>query len=403
MGKRIVILGSSFGGLNTALHLRKLLGNGHSITVVSADPQFTFIPSLPWVVAGRREPSAIQCPVAPRLKRNGVEYVQDAITAVDPERQEAVGKNGVYPYDYLVAATGSELDFGAVSGLGPIKGHSQSIFNVEQALQARAALEKLLRAGSGTIVLGNAQGASCLGPVYEMALLIDALLRKRKARHKFKMALFTNEPHLGHFGVGGFGAMTRMLEDEFADREIECHLNSKISGITPDHVELENGVRFGNGFSLIVPAFFGSHAYMGIEGLANPRGFVLADDHLANPKYPNIYAVGVSLAIAPPAPTPVPVGVPKTGQMTDDMAKKAAYNISADIQNRPKIMGKDFSVTCIADGGNTAFFIGAAPLLPPRDWLIHKKSILFHYLKEGLEKYYMASVRYGLPLPTFPF
>lgn len=399
MGKQILVLGSSFGGFNAALNLRKLLGAGHSIKVVSSDPAFTFIPSLPWVVAGLRDPSRIRHPLYDRFAKAGVEYVNDTITAVRPEQCLAEGKNGAYNYDYLVAATGSEADFAAAPGMGPHGGFSHGVFNVEQAVTARDALLKVIGSGSGSLVFGNAQGASCLGPPYEMAMITDTLLRRRGIRNKFKITLFTNEPHLGHFGVGGFGAMTRMLTDEFADRDIEVLLNAKIAGVTPAEVELEGGTKLKNDFSLIIPPFYGSHAYMGVEGLANPRGFVLADDHLANPKYPNIYAVGVSLAIAPPTPTPVPVGVPKTGQMTDVMAKRAAHNISADINNGTKVNGKDFSVICIADAGDTAFFIGAKPLLPPRNLLIHKKGIYFHWAKEMLETYYMASVRYGLPLP----
>ncbi|HEB73570.1 MAG TPA: sulfide:quinone reductase, partial [Nitrospirae bacterium] len=52
MGKKILVLGSSFGGYHCALNLRKLLGKEHSIQVVSSDDTFTFVPSLPWVVMG---------------------------------------------------------------------------------------------------------------------------------------------------------------------------------------------------------------------------------------------------------------------------------------------------------------------------------------------------------------
>ncbi len=400
MGKRILVLGSSFGGFNAALHLRKLLGREHEISVVSSDPLFTFIPSLPWVVAGTSDPAGVQCPVEPRLRKNGIEYADDVIVKVYPEKNEAVGKNGVYKYDYLVAATGSELDFDAISGLGPYKGFSHSVFTVEQAVKARDALRAVMEKGSGTIILGNAQGASCLGPAYELAMIIETVLRKRKIRNAFRIVFFTNEPHLGHFGVGGFGALTGMLEDEFADRGIEHRVNAKIASVTKEQVELEGGEKFRNDFSIVIPAFYGNHAYMGVEGLANPRGFILTDDYLANPKYPNVYAVGVSLAIAPPAPTPVPVGVPKTGYMAETMAKKAAFNIAADLQNGQKTRGKDFRIVCIADGGDTAFYIGADPIFPPRNRLVHKKGVYFHWLKEALGRYYIASVKYGLPLPS---
>ncbi|MBI3793378.1 MAG: FAD-dependent oxidoreductase [Nitrospinae bacterium] len=402
-GKRILVLGSSFGGYHCAMNLRRLLGREHTVRVVSASPDFTFFPSLPWVVAGTKKPDSLRFDVSGNLKKAGIDFTRDTITKVEPGKNKAVGVAGEYDYDYLVAATGSELDFAAVPGLGPEAGHTHSIFGIEQAVSAQKALARVVESGSGTLSFGNAQGASCLGPVYETAMCVDSVLRKKKVRNRFKIVLFTNEPSIGHFGVGGFGAMTRMLEDEFADRDIEYLVNSKIAGVTPENIEFDGGAKIKNDFCLTVPAFYGSHAYMEAKGLANPRGFILTDDYLANQEYKNIYAVGVSLAIAPPAPTPVPVGVPKTGMMTEVMAKKAAHNIWADINNQEKIRAKDFGVVCIADGGDTAFFIGAKPLFSPRNRLIHKKGIHFHWMKEAFEKYYMVALRHGLPFPNPDF
>jgi sulfide:quinone oxidoreductase len=38
---------------------------------------------------------------------------------------------------------------------------------------------------------------------------------------------------------------------------------------------------------------------MGVEGLVNPRGFVLIDEHQRNPTFKNVYSVGVCIAIPP--------------------------------------------------------------------------------------------------------
>lgn len=397
MGRRVLVLGSSFGGFNTAMTLKKIAPADVEITVVSMDDMFTFIPSLPWVVAGWKNPEKIQTPVADKLGRAGVRFVRDTIVKLHPSENRAQGVAGDYGYDYVVIATGSELDFAAVPGMGPEGGNSYAIFTVDQALQARSALERAIAKGGGTLVFGNAQGASCLGPPYEMAMITDTLLRRKGARDKFRMVFFTNEPFLGHFGVGGFGAMTRMLEDEFADRGVEWRVNAKIASVGESRVELEDGTKYANDFALIIPPFYGSHALMGVDGLANPRGFVITDDYLANPKYPNVYAVGVALAIAPPVATAVPVGVPKTGQMTEDMAQVAAANIAADITGGTKKRGKDFSLTCIADGGDKGFFISGSPIFPPRNRLTHKKGRVFHYLKEAFEIYYMACLKNGIP------
>ena len=82
---------------------------------------------------------------------------------------------------------------------------------------------------------------------------------------------------------------------------------------------------------MIVPPFTGVDAVRDTEGLGNPMGFIPVDEQFRHTQFPDIFAAGVAIAIAPPEPTPVPAGVPKTGQMTETMAKVAVHNIAADI------------------------------------------------------------------------
>ena len=79
-------------------------------------------------------------------------------------------------------------------------------------------------------------------------------------------------------------------------------------------------------FSLAAPkpAFIGQRFVHDVDGLANPKGFITVTPHVASMKNANIYAAAVAVAIAPPGPTPVLVAVPKTGHMTELMAKAAA-------------------------------------------------------------------------------
>ena len=47
---KILILGASFGGMTKVFELRKRLSPAQAeIRVLTKDPRFTFIPSLPWV------------------------------------------------------------------------------------------------------------------------------------------------------------------------------------------------------------------------------------------------------------------------------------------------------------------------------------------------------------------
>ena len=57
-------------------------------------------------------------------------------------------------------------------------------------------------------------------------------------------------------------------------------------------------------YSMMLPAFKGIDAVFGIEGLTNPRGMILIDANQRNPKYRNIFAVGVCVAIPPVEATP---------------------------------------------------------------------------------------------------
>jgi hypothetical protein len=54
-------------------------------------------------------------------------------------------------------------------------------------------------------------------------------------------------------------------------------------------------------------------------------------------------------------------------------------------------------VTCIADAGDTAFYLSTDPYLPPRNKIVHWKGKSARYLKFAFEKYYLARIRHDLP------
>ncbi|TGV79400.1 NAD(P)/FAD-dependent oxidoreductase, partial [Mesorhizobium sp. M2D.F.Ca.ET.145.01.1.1] len=72
-------------------------------------------------------------------------------------------------YDYLIIATGPDLAFDEVPGLGPA-GYTQSICNIDHAVATRARFEELVR-NPGPVIVGAVQGASCYGPAYEFAFI----------------------------------------------------------------------------------------------------------------------------------------------------------------------------------------------------------------------------------------
>ncbi len=391
--KKVIILGGSFGGLVTAFELGKRLGKKVDITIVSDQDMFTYIPSLPWVILGWKDPKNIVIPLEPLLKSKGISFIHEEATRIDGKGQKVFVGETELPYDYLVIATGSGFAFDAIEGLRLDKGFTHSTLTLEHAIQAKNALKKVLSNDSGDIVLGNAQGASCLGPSYELVMMIDTLLRRTKRRNRFNLHFFSPEPFLGHFGIGGVGKYRRAVEDEFYERDIDFHLNSEIEGITSETIELKSKVRLKNTFSIIMPAFKGVDAILNSDDIGNPKGFVPADSYYRHLKYQNIYTVGVAMAMAPPYPTQVPTGVPKTGNMTIQMAKAAAEHIACDIQGKTSIP-KPLSVFCIVGAGDTGILLKADPVLPPRNKVYFKKAKWAYWAKGLFEKYFMWKIRH---------
>ncbi|GAB4418337.1 MAG: FAD/NAD(P)-binding oxidoreductase [Thermodesulfovibrionales bacterium] len=389
---KIVILGGSFGGLTAAFELRRLLGKKADITLLCDIDRFIFIPALPWLAMGWRRPEEITLPLRETIVPKGIKFVHSAAGSIDPERSIVKTERGEFPYDYLIISTGPYLAFDEVPGLGPETGHTECIFTLEQAERANRAWNRLLE-NPGPVVIGSVQGVSCFGPSYEYAFEIDTELRKRKMRHQVPIFFVTSEPYIGHFGIGGLGKSKRIMEDEFAERDIKVIVNQGVEEITSEDVRLKDGTKLPFRLAMFAPAFKGVPA---VAPLGNPRGFIPVDKNYRHTKYKNIFTVGVAMAIAPPEQTPVPTGVPKTGYMTVKMARMASVTISAEIRNQKLPTPEELSVICLMDMGNTAAYMKAKPVLPPRQESLLKKSIWYRSLKVGFERYFLWKMKHGL-------
>ncbi|MDE2345745.1 MAG: FAD-dependent oxidoreductase [Gammaproteobacteria bacterium] len=401
---RIMVLGAGIGGLPAAYELRKSLDKSHDIVVVNPVDSFHFTPSNPWVAVGWRRPEQIVVPLKKPLERKRIRLVVGAARAVKPEARVVELTDGQrLEYDYLLIATGPKLAFDEVPGLGPEGGYTQSVCTLEHAKNARLAYEEFLQ-NPGPIVVGAVQGASCFGPAYEFAMILDKDLRRRKLRHKVPMTFITSEPYIGHLGLGGVGDSKGMLESIMRARHIKWIINAKVREVTRGRltaVEHDNDGKpvreqqLPFSFGMLLPAFKGVDAVMGVDGLVNPRGFVTIDALQRNARYPNVYSAGVCVAIAPPEPTPVPTGVPKTGYMIESMVSAVVANIKADIEGKPARATATWNAVCLADMGDSGIAFVALPQIPPRNVTWTKAGYWVHLAKIAYEKYFLRKMRKG--------
>jgi sulfide:quinone oxidoreductase len=410
----IVVMGAGIGGMPAAYELREKLGPEHRITVISATDTFQFTPSNPWVAVGWRERDSVTMPIAPALQKKGIDFIAQAVTAIAPDANRLSLLDGrEVAYDYLVITTGPKLSFAEVPGAGPLEGggggHTHSVCTVPHAEHFFHDYQAFLK-DPGPVVIGAMPGASCFGPAYEFALIVDTDLRRRKLRHKVPITFVTSEPYIGHLGLGGVGDSKSMLESELRGHDMKWITNARTTQVEAGKMHVTQLDEHGQEIkkhevpfklAMMLPAFKGVDAVAAVPELCNPRGFVLIDEHQRSRKYRNIFSAGVCVAIPPVEATPVATGAPKTGYMIETMVTAIVHNIAADLAGQPATAKATWNAICLADMGDTGAAFVALPQIPPRNVNWFKKGKWVHLAKIAFEKYFMRKMKTGNTEPVY--
>lgn len=355
----VVILGAGISGHTAALHLTRLLGSkDHTITVVSPNSNWNWIPSNIWVGVGKMTKRQVVFPLSPVYAAKGITFVQAKATAIWPHGDAADpaddgrGLVEVTPtapgdpqpakrlrYDYLINATGPQLKFGATEGLGPEHGHTVSVCTADHATEAATRLREVIekcRAGEHqTLVVGMGHGTcTCEGAAFEYVFNVDHQLRDAGVRDKARVVYLTNENELGDFGVGGMTFAENGFQTSselwtgslFRERNIDAILGAHVEKVEEGVVHYEtldgehHSLEFD--FAMLLPPFGGvpltAHDRDGADITSThfaPSGFMKVDaDYTPKPfdewrpgDWPKTYqAVGldnvwaIGIAFAPP-------------------------------------------------------------------------------------------------------
>ncbi|HEX2896299.1 MAG TPA: FAD/NAD(P)-binding oxidoreductase [Marmoricola sp.] len=396
----VVVLGAGISGHTAALHLKRMLGRrgGHTVTVVSPNSKWNWIPSNIWVGVGKMAKKDVVFPLAPIYARKGITFRQAKAVAIRPQGDaddargavdivytspEQAGTEERLRYDYLVNATGPRLRFEATEGLGP-DGHSLSVCTADHAIEAAHQLDQViarLRAGEQqTLVVGMGHGTcTCEGAAFEYVFNVDHQLREAGVRDRARLIYLSNEAQLGDFGVGGMTFEEQGFQTSselwtaslFRERGVEAILGAHVEKVEEGLVRYETldgeHHELAFDFAMLLPPFGGVplSAY-DREGnditadLFNPAGFMKVDgDYSAKPYdewrasdwpktyqvpgYDNLFAVGI--AFAPPHQiskprksangTVITPSPPRTGMPSGVMGKTVAQTIADRIKKGP--------------------------------------------------------------------
>ena len=422
---RVVILGAGISGHTAAAFARKWLGSDDTVTVVSPNETYNWIPSNIWVGVGLMGASQVTFPLAPVYERHGIEFKQAAAREIHPEGdaastvpfvtiESAAGLAEKVPYDFLINATGPRLRFDKTEGLGP-GGNSLSVCTPEHALQASAALdesvERMRRGERQRFLVGVGHGTcTCEGAAFEYVVNLEFELRARGVRDKAEITWITNEYELGDFGMGGMHLRrggyvvpsNLFTESLFAERGVDWITRAHVSQVDQDrvHYETVDGAQREQefDFAMLLPPFSG----VGLRGYGRqgedittrlflPNDFMRVDaDYSAktsdqwapadwprtyqSPAYANIFAAGI--AFAPPHAISIPhtspngtliaPAPPRTGMPSAEMGKAVAHNVVDMIRGaeRPTHTASmaEMGAACVASAGANLFTGTAASM-----------------------------------------
>jgi len=117
--RRIVVLGTGFGGLYAALYLGRALRREPDVEIrlIGEHNYFLFMPMLHEAATGGLEPRHVALPVRRMLRRLPVTFHMAQIKTIDLGRRQVETNRQTFDYDYLILALGSTTNFFGLIGV----------------------------------------------------------------------------------------------------------------------------------------------------------------------------------------------------------------------------------------------------------------------------------------------
>ncbi len=283
-----MVIGGGFGGLETAFDLRMLAGERAQITLVSDQDHFLFKPNSIYVPFGL-DPDRLRVPLARPASRRGIELIRARAHEIDPDSHHVRVDGRELPYDFLVIATGSGMRAEEVPGLAE---HAISTWTPGDMLRLREGFADLVAAaGRGErrrVLFVVPPNNKCAGPLYEIVLMLETWLHRKRARQGVEITWSTYEDTY----IQAFGPrLHEVVEREFERRKIEGHHGYAVDHVDRDAVAYTNGELLGYDLLVAFPPYVASTPFPGLP--ADDRGFLATElGSRRVVEHPEIFAVG---------------------------------------------------------------------------------------------------------------
>jgi len=278
----VVILGAGFGGLELASRLSDSLGDRVRVTLIDQNESFTFGFSKLHIVFGKTDAAAVRLHYRD-IAKQGVEFRQERVTAIDPEARHVVTDRASYDADILVVALGAEYDTDATPGFAE---GGLEYYSIAGAERMRDALPEFT---GGTILIGIlGQPFKCPPAPFEGAFLLHDQLVERGIRDEAEIRVIA--PMAAPVPVTP--EVSRRFLDELHARGIEYVAKNRVVRLDPSSkvAVLESGDRIPYDLFVGIPV----HRVPAVvaQSALTVDGWVAVDRGNLMTAFPNVYAVG---------------------------------------------------------------------------------------------------------------
>jgi NADH dehydrogenase len=302
---KVVILGGGFGGLNAAQKLKRA---PVEVTLIDRRNFHLFQPLLYQVATGSLSPGEIAAPLRGVLShQKNVQVMLGEATDLDPETKVVVLRDGgVFPYDSLIVATGSETSY---YGNDDWRTWAPSLKSVEEATAIRhkilfaferaerAATEAEARAWLTFVIVGaGATGMELSGALAEIAN--ETLKNDFRRINPREARIILME--------GGSRVLTAFPDDLSTKAErLVSRLGVEVTkGVMVTHIDADGVTYSSAGESKFLPAKtvlwaggvtaneFGKKLAARTRAETDRSGRIKVSPNLTVPAYPDIFIVG---------------------------------------------------------------------------------------------------------------
>jgi len=344
--KRVVIIGAGFGGVSMAKYLRN---KSIEVLVLDHNNYHNFQPLMYQIASGALEPHSIAYPIRRIFRKyKNLKFRMAHVDRIDHQHKKLETNIGVFTYDELIIATGSETNY---FGFEPLKNKILTLKSIPDALNIRSYifqnLEKTLRNNlknesleeimSIAVVGGGPAGIEMAGALAEM---------KKYVIPKDFPEIDISMMHINLYQSSG--KLLKTMSEESSKKSLEflrqlgvnVLLNSRVVDYQDDHLFLKDGSSFKTDTVIWTAGVKG----VTIEGLPKEvmggGNTILVDPYNQVKGLKNMYAIGdVASCITDSNPR----GLPGLAPVAQQQGKHLAKNILNVIQEKPleKFVYKD--------------------------------------------------------------